>query len=173
MSVTTDHRPPPTETIATAPAADVDAGSAEVEVVVVPDVDALLSWAAAQPTAGTRRLGERTAQGLARLAQQRDHAVAVDAAAARVIEAQLTLARAEAQLRAAKAGTPAAGATGDSAEGPGVPQVDPGPARRREAGRRARAWAARNNVTCPDRGLVPNHVLAAYRRAHPEDVDAR
>ncbi|MFI6588350.1 hypothetical protein [Embleya sp. NPDC050493] len=171
MSVTTIHRPlapAPTETVPSAVDAVTEATDPAEQPVDVLDVDALLTWAAEQPVATIRRLGERTAEGLARLAEHHDRAVAVDVATTRLIEAQLMLARAEAQLRAAKAGTPA-----PAAEAPGVPQADPGPARRREAGRRARAWAVRNGVDCPDRGLVPKHVLAAYRRAHPEDVDAR
>ncbi|MYW06043.1 Lsr2 family protein [Streptomyces sp. SID3343] len=122
------------------------------------DVDALLAWGAAHPTATIRTLAERTAQGLARLAEHRARARAVDAAQARLIEAQLLLARAEAGLRAAKNGT------GSAAALTGVPTVDPGPAQRREEGRRARAWAASTGLECPARGIVPKHVLDAYRR---------
>ena len=76
----------------------------------------------------------------------------------------MLLARAEADLRAAKSGAPT---TGSAAALTGVPTVDPGPAQRREEGRKARKWAAENRVACPDRGVVPAHVMAAYRRANP------
>ncbi|GCD99751.1 hypothetical protein [Embleya hyalina] len=131
------------------------------------DVDALLAWGAAHRTPAVRTLAERASKALTGLAERRERQDAVHAAQRRVIDAELLLAQAQRDLRAAKAGTPTV-PTASTNACPAVP--DPDPAQRREEGRRARVWAAANKVACPDRGVVPKGVLVGYRRANEGEI---
>ncbi|MFJ8746652.1 hypothetical protein ACIRL2_45855 [Embleya sp. NPDC127516] len=148
------------EPTTTAPSAGAHGHPADVL-----DVDALLAWGAAQQSPAIRTLAERAGKALSDLAARRERQEAVHAAQRRLIDAELLLAQAQRDLRAAKIGT---GATSTTTPPPlQAPGGDPGTAQRREEGRRARAWAAREGIACPDRGIVPKHVLEAYRRADP------
>jgi len=137
--------------------------------VVDSEIEALLTWGEQHDTKGVQALAARARTALAELAQRRDTEHAVASAETKVGKLKKALARAEAELRQAKAGRPTTPAAPSPAA---VPDTATVPDADKEERTRIRDWARANGFTVADRGSISRQIMDAWnaRSADSQDV---
>ncbi|GAA2767527.1 hypothetical protein GCM10010103_65690 [Streptomyces paradoxus] len=166
------HADLPTPT--TVPTPDTDDSTSSPEVAAqAPDgmagtdgIEALLSWAENHPAASIRNRAARARSDLTELTERRAADAAQREAEERVAKAAAELEAARAQLRAMKAGGRAATAVQDAT--PLTPATAPAATRKRSKEELAaiRTWARANGYQVADKGNPAKAVLDAYDAAH-------
>lgn len=124
------------------------------------DVAGLLAWADGHELAGIRNRAVRIRTDLAELSARRATEAATRQAEERVAKLKAELERAQAELRQAKTGRPAAVA----------PARRGTPGRSREELTAIRTWARAEGHTVADHGMIPKKIVAAYEAAHATDL---
>ncbi|MDX3132195.1 hypothetical protein PV367_20895 [Streptomyces europaeiscabiei] len=167
------HADLPTPTTVPAPDTADSTSAPEATAVPAPDgttdtdgIEALLSWAETHPAASIRNRATRVRSDLTELTDRRATDAAQREAEERVANAKAELEAAQAQLRAVKAGGPAATAVQDATP------VAPAPApavtgkRSKEELAAIRTWARANGHQVADKGNPAKKILDAYDGAH-------
>ncbi|MFD5341491.1 Lsr2 family DNA-binding protein [Streptomyces hawaiiensis] len=152
------------------PRAAADAPAIDVPVVplaVSNEVQELLDWAAAHPTASVRSRAARITADLSELTERRESEAAQREAEEKVAKAKAELEKAQEELRTVKAGTRA---TTAAATAPTPIRAGLGSGRTREELAAIRTWARANGHQVADAGMVRKAVLDAYDAAHQTPV---
>jgi hypothetical protein len=151
------------------PRATTNSPALDAPVVPLPlstEIQELLAWAAAHPTAGIRSRGARITADLTELSERRDAEAAQREAEERVAQLKADLERAQADLRTVKAGT----RTTALATAPTPIRKSMGSGRTRQELAAIRAWARENGHQVADAGMVRTVVLEAYDAAHQAPI---
>ncbi|MEE1943283.1 histone-like nucleoid-structuring protein Lsr2 [Streptomyces sp. TRM 70361] len=125
-------------------------------------VAGLLAWADGHELAGIRNRAARIRTDLAELSARCAAEAATRQAEERVAKLKAELEAAQAELRQAKTGRPAAVPAAAAPARRGTP----GKSRKELAA--IRTWARANGHTVADHGMIPKKIVAAYEAAHAE-----